>query len=330
MNKDLVTPKNTVIFKCIHMKYLFQKLLKYLNKTIFCMILIFSGSCTNNPETQVDDFEIYQSEIDSWKDGRISSLKKNWLSLAGLFKLKEGENSFGASETNDIVFPDRNVPDHMGSFFMNNGMVRIKINSDVEVLHNNESVREMEMQHDQSGNPTVLNYGTFSWHIIKRVNKMYVRLRDSKNPQIYAFKGITSYPLDTNWRFHCEFEPHMTTKIIETTTTSGDPSRISSSGAVGFRINGQYFRLDVWSIGNSGRFQTIFADETSGIDTYGAGRFIIVEKSNKSGNYMIDFNKSYNPPCAFTEFTTCPLPPPQNRLPIKITAGEKKYKDTGQ
>ena len=167
--------------------------------------------------------------------------------------------------------------------------------------------------------------GSFSWYVIKRVEKVYVRLRDSENPLIEEFKGIESYPLDTLWRLKGQFEPHMTTKAIETTTSSGDRSQISSSGAVGFRIKDQYYRLDAWPIGNSGNFQTIFADETSGEETYGGGRFLIIEKSEKNGSYTIDFNKAYNPPCAFTEFATCPLPPPQNRLPIKITAGEKKY-----
>ena len=129
------------------------------------------------------------------------------------------------------------------------------------------------------------------------------------------------------WRLTTQYEPHMAPKIIETITTAGDPSRISSTGAVGFRIDEQYYRLDVWALGDSGRFQTIFADETSGLETYGAGRFIVVEKSEKTGGYIIDFNKAYNPPCAFTEFATCPIPPPQNRLRLKVTAGEKIDKD---
>lgn len=309
------------------MKISFRQVYKFLNTLLACIILIMLGSCNNNSEKKTDEFLAYKSTIDSWQENRVISLKKNWLSLAGLFKLKEGENSFGASNSNDIVFPNRNIPDHIGSFFLNNGVVQIKINPDIEVLYNNEKVQEMDMINDQGSEPTILQLGSLSWYIIKRVENIYVRLKDSQNPLIEEFKGISTYPLDTNWRIKCQFEPHMATKIIETTTTAGDPSRISSSGAVGFRINQRYYRLDVWSLGDSGRFQTIFADETSGIDTYGAGRFIIIERSQIDGRYVIDFNKAYNPPCAFTEFATCPLPPPQNRLPIKITAGEKKYQE---
>ena len=309
------------------MRNLIQSAYKFSYLLIFCMCLFFLARCNYISEQKTDEYLTYKSSIQTWQENRIKNLKKNWLSLAGLFKLKEGENSFGASELNDIVFPDRNIPDHIGSFNLDNGEVRIKINSDVEVLHNDVGIREMEMLNDQSGAPTVLQLGSFSWYIIKRVENIYVRLRDSQNPLIEEFKGIKTFPLDTNWRIQCQYEPHMTTKIIETTTTGGDPSRISSSGAVGFRINGRYYRLDVWCIGDSGRFQTIFSDETSGIDTYGAGRFIVIERSKENGPYIIDFNKAYNPPCAFTEFATCPLPPPQNRLPIKVSAGEMKYQN---
>jgi uncharacterized protein (DUF1684 family) len=277
-----------------------------------------------NPETE---YEEYESSIKSWQENRVIGLKKNWLSLAGLFELQEGENSFGADDTNDFVFPNPKTPDYIGTFFMKDGNVTIKINPGVEVTYKDEIIEEMTLLNDQSGSPTILQLGSLTWYIIKRVDKVYVRLRDSENPDIEKLTRIDNYPLDTIWRMTAQYEPHMAPKIIETTTTSGDPSRISSSGAVGFRINGQYYRLDVWALGDSGRFQTIFADETSGLETYGAGRFIVVEKSEKTGGYIIDFNKAYNPPCAFTEFATCPIPPPQNRLPLKITAGEKIDKD---
>jgi uncharacterized protein (DUF1684 family) len=290
-------------------------------------------ACSDNPadkeETERSDNEYsdYVSSIQSWKEKRITGLKKNWLSLAGLFELQEGKNTFGAHQSNDIVFPNPNTPDFMGIFTLDKGEVSVKINSDVEVKHNEEIVTEMDLMNDQSGSPTILQSGSLSWYIIKRVDKIYVRLRDSENPDIDKLTKIDNFPLDTTWRLKAQYEPHMTPKIIETVTTSGDPSRITSSGAVGFRINGQYHRLDVWALGDSGRFQTIFADGTSGLETYGAGRFIVVEKSGPGGAYIIDFNKAYNPPCAFTEFATCPIPPPQNRLPVRVTAGEKVDKD---
>jgi uncharacterized protein (DUF1684 family) len=295
----------------------------------FQFILGCTGDQNNKEEIkkQADEFNDYLASIKSWQERRITGLKKNWLSLAGLFELQEGKNTFGAHQSNDFVFPNPNTPDFIGAFFLENGIVSVQINAGVEVRHNDEIVTEMTLVDDQGGSPTVLEAGSLTWYIIKRTDKIYVRLRDSENPDIEKLTKIDNFPLDTAWRIKAQYEPHMTPKIIETITTSGDPSRITSSGAVGFRINGQYHRLDVWALGDSGRFQTIFADGTSGLESYGAGRFIVVEKSGEGGDYILDFNKAYNPPCAYTEFATCPIPPPQNRLTIRVTAGEKVDKD---
>jgi uncharacterized protein (DUF1684 family) len=280
-------------------------------------------NASDTSEQRNGEYRNYISSIESWRDKRVASLKENWLSLAGLFELQEGENTFGSNDTNDIVFPSQNAPDFMGLFFVRDGMVSVKIHPDVEVLNRGEKILEMDLMNDQDGSPTVLTSGSLKWFIIKRVDKVYVRLRDQMNPVINTFTGIEHYPLDTSWRISAQFEPHMTPKIIETVTTSGDRSQIISSGAVGFKIHGVYYRLDAWDIGNRGNLQTIFSDGTSGQGTYGAGRFVVIEKSKENDRYTIDFNKAYNPPCAFTEFATCPLPPAQNRLPVNITAGEK-------
>lgn len=306
---------------------------KFLKAFLIILGFQFLLGCADNQDNKeetdrkANEFNDYISSIKSWQERRITGLKKNWLTLAGLFELREGKNTFGAHPSNDFVFPNPNTPDFIGTFVMENGVVSVQINADVKVKHNDEIITEMTLMTDQSGSPTVLQAGSLSWYIIKRVDKIYVRLRDSENPDIEKLTKINNFPLDTAWRLKAQYEPHMTPKVIETITTSGDPSRITSSGAVGFRINDQYHRLDVWALGDSGRFQTIFADGTSGLETYGAGRFIVVEKSGEDGEYIIDFNKAYNPPCAYTEFATCPIPPPQNRLPIRVIAGEKVDKD---
>ena len=310
------------------MRFIFKpgRISVFIGLIIVCSTILEScniKSEKNASSVNAFDYEAYVADIESWQERRIAGLKKNWLSLAGLFLLEEGENTFGADPGCDIVFPNPNTPELIGKFILNNGKVSMKINPGIEVYNEEEQVQELEMVNDNAGDPTVLQLGTLTWYIIKRVDNIYVRLRDSDNPAIEQLTSIEMYPLDTLWRLSAYYEPHMTPKIIETTTTHGDPSRITSSGAVGFRINGDYYRLDVWALGDSDRFQTIFADGTSGITTYGAGRFVIVEQSDIGNGYIIDFNKAYNPPCAFTEFATCPLPPPQNRLPIRVTAGEK-------
>ena len=293
---------------------------------LFGMFLI---ACSNDPGSNNSDSpneQNYTATIKKWQEYRIESLKKNWLSLAGLFLLKNGENTFGSHVSNDVVFPKAEAPEHMGSFYVEDGRVRILIEPGVDVYYNDEIVRDMELAKDVDGDPTVISWGSLTWHVIQRIDRIYIRLRDSENPLISEFKGIEYYPLDSGWKFEAQFEPHMSPKVIKTTTTSGDPSQIVSNGAIGFKMGNKYLRLDVWSLDGSERLQTIFADETSGLETYGAGRFIVIEKSVPSGRYIVDFNKAYNPPCAFTQFATCPLPPPQNRLPVSIKAGEKIYR----
>jgi uncharacterized protein (DUF1684 family) len=308
------------------MRIIWRSFFKLTNASAFVVWLLIVAGCSNKidkSEEVNEEYLNYVSTIESWKDYRVEGLKKNWLSLAGLFPLKEGENRFGAADSNDIVFPGADIPLHIGTIFVKDGEVSVKIDLDIVVLYNDEKVIKMKLLKDSEGEPTVLQLGSLSWYIIQRVDRIYVRLKDSENPLIKEFKGIKIYPVDTSWRVKGQFEPHLTTKTIETTTNSGDRSLLSSTGAIGFGIGGQYFRLDAWPIGDSGNLQTLFADETSGDETYGGGRFLIIEKSGKEGSYTVDFNKAYNPPCVFTEFATCPLPPPQNRLPIKITAGEK-------
>jgi uncharacterized protein (DUF1684 family) len=200
-------------------------------------LLILGLGCTNNPDNkeaianQEDKYIDYVSSIKTWQQNRIKGLKKNWLSLAGLYELQEGKNTFGAHQSNDFVFPNPNTPDHMGAFTLENGEVSIKINTDVMVTYNDDVITEMTLMDDQSGSPTVLQSGSLSWYIIKRVEKIYVRLRDSENPDIDKLSKIDNFPLDTMWRLKAQYEPHMTPKIIETITTSGNPSRITSSGA---------------------------------------------------------------------------------------------------
>jgi len=280
----------------------------------------------NNSEKTTEEYLSYITSIQQWHKHHNENFKKDWLSLAGRFQLQEGENSFGSNESNDIMFPNGDTPEFIGSFFLKNDEVSIKINPDVEVLYQDEKVLEMELINDVSGKPTILQLGSLSWFIIKREDEISVRLRDSKNPNIGKFKGIETYAIDTTWRIIAHFEPHMQTKIIETTTTLGTKDRLFSPGALGFKINNQYYRLDITHVA-SDNFLTLFADETSGDETYGGGRFLAIEKPGENGITFIDFNKAINPPCVWTEYADCPLPPPQNILPIKITAGEKKYQN---
>lgn len=268
----------------------------------------------------------YVSEIKQWHNQRIKRLMQpdSWLSLAGLFWLKEGENSFGTDAGNDIRFPDPSPP-FIGRFVLDNGEVSVRINKDVQVFHENDPVHKLSLKSDVSGDPTILKYKSLLWYVIDRDGKMGVRLKDTKSENISHFKGIDMFPIDPAWRFKAKLDTTNAPDMLNVPTVLGTISREPCPGALVFRYAGAEYRL--YPVGEPGdkSYFLIFADETSGGSTYGAGRFLSIPAVDDHGETIIDFNKAYNPPCAFTPFATCPLPPKGNRLPFQVLAGEKAY-----
>jgi len=271
--------------------------------------------------------QAYVDQINEWHQGRVERLtsENGWMSLAGLFWLNDGENTFGADSSNDVIFPAEKAPNFMGSFILKDGIVRAKILPNVEVLLDDKPVSDVALESDAGGNPTVLHHGTLSWYVIQRSNDLAIRLKDSANPVIKSFHGIERYPVESSWRLEAKFEAYNPQKSISVPTILGTIEEEPSAGALVFKIQNQTYRLDV--VGNLGdeQFFIIFGDETNEDETYESGRYVYVDNPGDGGKTILDFNKAYNPPCAFTEFATCPFPPPQNVLPLRVTAGERKY-----
>jgi uncharacterized protein len=292
--------------------------------TFYIMVLALFVSCTFNKKPKASDDHIM--EINSWHEGRVESLKSEsgWLTLAGLFWLKEGVNTFGGNRSNDVDFPIDKAPDKMGSFKLNNGEVSIKIRPGIEVLLDKEPVSEMLMKDDSQDGTTILQYKTLSWYIIKRGERFGVRLKDSTAKTRTEFEKIDRFPVDSTFRVSATFQPYESPKKINVPTAAGETEELSP-GLLEFQIGPHKLSLEPLGTIDSDRFFIIFGDETSGKETYGGGRFLYIENPGKAGETVIDFNKAYNPPCVFTPYATCPLPPDQNRLAIKITAGEKNY-----
>jgi uncharacterized protein (DUF1684 family) len=183
----------------------------------------------------------------------------------------------------------------------------------------------MEMLPDASGDPTFLTLDSLSWFIIKRDGRFAVRLRDRESRFLKEFSGIQRFPVDSTWRIPAKLEKYDPPKQVKVPNILGSVSESESPGALVFEYEGIEFKLDPLGESLSRSLFLIFADQTNGTDTYGAGRFLYVDPPDSLGNTTIDFNKSYNPPCAFTAYATCPLPPSQNILPFRVTAGEKNY-----
>ncbi len=266
----------------------------------------------------------YIAEIDGWHAKRIETLtgESGWLNVVGLHWLQEGENTFGSAKTNDIIFPKGDAK--LGSLFLENGRVRIEANERAKIYEGeNKRVAFMTIFDPASTNPPVmLQHGSLRWFIIKRQDKIGVRLRDLEAKAVLHFTGIERFPVDDKWRVEATLEP-AEGKTVDITNVLGQTGPRQSPGTLVFEINGETYRLDPVTEGD--RLFVIFGDATNGVETYGAGRFLYATKPDENGKTILDFNKAYNPPCAFTAFATCPLPPSQNKLSVEILAGEKTW-----
>jgi uncharacterized protein (DUF1684 family) len=175
------------------------------------------------------------------------------------------------------------------------------------------------------GGPTILEMGTLSWYVIRRGDRLLIRLRDSESTVRKSFAGLERFAIDERWRIDGTLETYTPDKYIPIDDTIGLTTSQRVFGAIVFEIDGETYRLDALGKPGAEQLFVIFADGTSGLETYGGGRFLYTDTPSSDGRVTIDFNKAYNPPCAFNDYTTCPLPPPQNRLPIRVTAGEKSH-----
>jgi len=278
------------------------------------------------------DPAVHRSEIQKWQNDRLASLTKEdgWLTLVGLFWLGKGENSIGSDPGNAIVLPKGKAPGTAGSISVENGQVLLKARPGVEITADNKSVTApLQLRDDNDDNgPTILKLGTLLINVVKRGERIGVRVKDTESRTRREFKRLEYYPIDPKWRIEARFEPYQPAKAIPITNVLGMTDDEASPGALAFEVDGKTYRIDpILEKGETDLFVMI-ADETTGKETYGAGRYLYVSPPDAAGKVVIDFNKTYSPPCAFTNFATCPLPPQQNHLPFRIDAGEKKYAGT--
>ena len=249
----------------------------------------------------------YQTEITQWREKRVSALKADggWLTVAGLFWLKEGANSVGKGGENDIVLPDG--PAHAGTIQLERGKVT-------------EGTPPRELKPDSAD---VWKIGRLSLFVIKRGDRFAIRLKDPDSEYRRDFHGLDYFPASEAYRVTARFvaEP----KTIPILNIIGQTEESQCPGYAVFHLAGQELKLyPILEEPGAKELFYIFKDQTSGKETYGAGRFLYSDLP-KDGQVVLDFNKAYNPPCSFTPYATCPLPPPENRLPVRVEAGEKKY-----
>jgi len=265
--------------------------------------------------------------IEAWRVQRVAALTSDdgWLTLTGLFWLKDGDSSFGRGADNTFVLDNPALAAHCGTFNLHGHTVRFTAAPDGGVTHDGQPVGSLELSADTSGTPTVLASGTLRFFVIERAGNLGVRVRDLNNPHRTEFQGLNYFPVSTGWVFEARFEPYQPARHIRIINILGMEQEYESPGAVVFVKDGREWRLDaVLEAPGDRELFIMFADATSGHETYGAGRFLYVPLPS-AGRTRLDFNKAYNPPCALNDFATCPLPPPQNHLKLKVEAGEKRY-----
>lgn len=276
-------------------------------------------------ETGMNAMAAYTAELEEWQEARTRSLKSptGWLNLAGLYWLKQGVNTVGSAAGSDVLLPEGKAPAVLGRIVLDGDQLRLSVNTGVDVRSGGERVTDIALLSDAESAVTELEHGSLRWYIIKRGERYGLRLRDLESPLLRQFAGIDMFPADTAWRVVARFEAYQPPKIIEVPNVLGTVSESECPGALVFTVQGREYRLEPTQSGK--RLFLVFGDKTNGLESYGGGRFLIADAPDDQGQVTLDFNKAYNPPCAFTPYATCPLPPEQNKLPLSITAGEKRY-----
>lgn len=310
------------------------------------------AACGKSPVT---DPAAHRAEVDAWHAERVARLtsETGWLTLVGLYWLKDGENTFGRAPSNAFALDHAALPDTLGSFFVEEvpgpdgkptRQVRFTKRPGAEVLLRGSEkgpdgvevafqrpIDQVVMLPDAAeGGPTQLQTGSLRFFVIERGGRLGIRIRDTEHPLRKSFAGIERWPVSPDWVFDAEWVPYDPPRPIKIGTIIGTVEEMPAWGQFRFRKGLRTYALDaVLEVPGDEELFVMFKDDTSGRSTYGAGRFMYIpipKDPTKPGRVRVDFNKSYNPPCAFNEFATCPLPPAQNWLSgIAIEAGEKKY-----
>ena len=272
--------------------------------------------------------EAYRAEVQKWRADREARLKADggWLTLVGLFWLKEGPSPFGTDPAGDIVLPEGSAPAKAGVFELKSDQVTVTLlPGAIGRIAGKRLSGATTLRPDASGSPDVLEMGTLSMNVIKRGEKYGIRLKDKNSAVRRGFLGLKWFDVKEDYRVEARFVSYPQPKPVKVPNVLGQSESMPSPGYAEFTLNGKAVKLDgVMEDPQAEQLFFILRDQTSGKETYGAGRFLYADLP-KAGKVVLDFNKAYNPPCAFTPYATCPLPPPQNWMPVRVEAGELTY-----
>lgn len=277
----------------------------------------------------------YAQQVEQWRADRVKKLTApdGWLSLIGLEWLHEGANRIGSAADSDIVL--KAGPAHLGTVTLaKDGSLHIALAPGSGATVDGKAVGEAalldDMQASGAAAPTTVRFGNASFYAIDRDGRKALRVKDSDADARSHFLGIDYFPIDPSWRIVADWVPFDPPHDLQMGTVIGTIDTVKVPGKVVFRRDGHTYELLPYQEEPGGALFFVLADRTSGKETYGAARFLYAALPaggvSRPGQVVLDFNEAYNPPCAFTPFATCPLAPPENRLDLAVTAGEKKYR----
>ena len=295
------------------------------NPCVLLLVVLLNAACST--ATDGSDRAALETEVLEWRDNRRASLlaPTGFLNLAGLFWLDKDLTAFGSAADNDLVFPA--VADaHIGHFRVTDDGVVMEPREGVAVYSNEEPVRETLIADDTSSDPVMITHGSLAWTVIKRDGRYAVRLRDFDHPALASFPELQYFPIDPAWRVEARLERYdEPRRVAASTVIEGLGWNPESPGVAAFEKDGETYRLEAYTSGE--RLFFVFGDRTNRQETYPAGRFLYAAAPGEDGRIVLDFNRAYSPPCAFNDFSTCPVAAPRNRLPIRVTAGELYNRD---
>lgn len=272
----------------------------------------------------VDD--AYVREIDAWHAGRIARLTApdGWLSLVGLEWLRPGVNRVGSAPDNDVVI--EKTPAHLGTVaWANDGTVTVTLDPASGTTIDGMRATRAVLLDDSHPEPTTVAHGSVSFILLERDGRKALRVRDRDATTRTGFAGIERFPVDPAWRVVADWQTLDPPFQLATGTVIGTIETHPAPGKAVFEVDGRHCELyPILEAPQDDQLFVVLADRTSGRETYGAARFLYADPP-RDGKIVLDFNKAYNPPCSFTPYATCPLAPPENRLAVRVVAGEKSY-----
>ena len=273
--------------------------------------------------------QAYERTIKDWRVGRVQRLTKpdGWLSLVGMHWIEIGETRVGSGQDNGTRLAAG--PAHIGVVKLEKeGVVRFTPEAGGDITIDGQPASGgavLATDADPTRDPSVVgfNKGDASFIVIKRGDRYALRVRNALAPTRTGFPGLAYFPIDPAFRFRARFTPHAAGSKIDIINILGIVEPMDNPGTLSFDKDGKSFTVETVDEGDH-RLFFVYADRTSGHESYAASRFLYADYPDRTGMTTLDFNKGYNPPCAFTAYSTCPMPPLQNRLDLAITAGEKK------